>query len=122
MKINKNNSFLLIPKYENYIYYMLNVILKLPRVEKFNIGNEFKNSMYQTLENILFIEKIKKEKRLYYLNIIDTKINYQRIMLRIMKENKWIDENKYKVAFNLLYEIGKILGGLIKFYAKNIKK
>ena len=122
MKINKNNSFLLIPKYENYIYYMLNVILKLPRVEKFNIGNEFKNSMYQTLENILFIEKIEKEKRLYYLNIIDTKINYQRIMLRIMKENRWIDEKKFKVAFNLLYEIGKILGGLIKFYAKNIKK
>ncbi len=120
--MNKNNSFLLIPKYENYIYYMLNVILKLPRVEKFNIGNEFKNSMYQTLENILFIEKIEKEKRLYYLNIIDTKINYQRIMLRIMKENRWIDEKKFKVAFNLLYEIGKILGGLIKFYAKNIKK
>ena len=120
--MNKNNSFLLIPKYENYIYYMLNVIIKLPRVEKFNIGNEFKNSMYQTLENILFIEKIEKEKRLYYLNIIDTKINYQRIMLRIMKENRWIDEKKFKVAFNLLYEIGKILGGLIKFYAKNIKK
>ena len=120
--MNKNNSFLLIPKYENYIYYMLNVILKLPRVEKFNIGNEFKNSMYQTLENILFIEKIEKEKRLYYLNIIDTKINYQRIILRIMKENRWIDEKKFKVAFNLLYEIGKILGGLIKFYAKNIKK
>ena len=120
--MNKNNSFLLIPKYENYIYYMLNVILKLPRVKKFNIGNEFKNSMYQTLENILFIEKIEKEKRLYYLNIIDTKINYQRIMLRIMKENRWIDEKKFKVAFNLLYEIGKILGGLIKFYAKNIKK
>ena len=46
------NSLLLIPKYENYISYMLNVILKIPRVEKFNIGNEFKNSMYQTLENI----------------------------------------------------------------------
>ena len=120
--MNKNNSFLLIPKYENYIYYMLNVILKLPRVEKFNIGNEFKNSMYQTLENILFIETIEKEKILSYLNIIDIKINYHRILLRIMKDNKWIDEKKYKISFNLLYEIGKILGGLIKFYAKNIKK
>ena len=120
--MNKNNSFLLIPKYENYIYYMLNIIFKIPKTEKFNIGNEFKNSIYQTLENILFIEKIEREKRLYYLNIIDTKINYQRILLRIMKDNKWIDEKKYKVAFNLLYEIGKILGGLIKYYAKNIKK
>ena len=120
--MNKNNSFLLIPKYENYIYYMLKIIFKIPKTERFNIGNEFKNSMYQALENILFIEKIEKEKRLYYLNIIDTKINYQRILLRIMKDNEWIDEKKYKIAFNLLYEIGKILGGLIKYYAKNIKK
>ena len=63
---------------------ILEIILKLPRIEKFNIGNEFKNSMYQTLENILCIEKIDKYQRLYYLNIIDTKISYQRILLRIM--------------------------------------
>lgn len=118
----ENNSLLLIPKYENFISYMLNLILKLPRVEKFNIGNELKNSMYQTLENILFVEKIEKGKRLYYLNIIDTKINYQRILLRLMKENRWIDGKKFNVAVSLLYETGRILGGLIKFYAKNNKK
>lgn len=78
--------------------------------------------MYQTLENILFVEKIEKSKRLYYLNIIDTKLNYQRILLRIMKENRWIDIKKFNVAISLIYEIGKILGGLIKFYPKNNKK
>lgn len=41
----KENSLQLIPKYERYIQYMLEIILKLPRIEKFNIGNEFKNSM-----------------------------------------------------------------------------
>ena len=101
---------------------MLKTILKLPRVEKFNIGNEFKKSMYQALENILYIEKIDKYQRLYYLNIIDTKINYQRILLRIMLKNKYIDERKFKVSMELIYEIGKILGGLIKYYAKNNKK
>lgn len=118
----KENSLQLIPKYERYIQYMLETILKLPRVEKFNIGNEFKKSMYQALENILYIEKIDKYQRLYYLNIIDTKINYQRILLRIMLKNKYIDERKFKVSMELIYEIGKILGGLIKYYAKNNKK
>ena len=33
-----------------------------------------------------------------------------------------MDEKKYKVSMGLLYEIGKIVGGLIKFYAKNNKK
>ena len=39
-----------------------------------------------------------------------------------MKNNKWIDERKFKIAIEQIYEIGKILGGLIKYYAKNNKE
>jgi len=112
----------LIPKYEKFIEYMLQVITKLPRTEKFNIGNEFKISMYDTLEKILYINKVDTNKRMYYLNLIDTKLNCQRIYLRLMKNNRWIDEKKYEIAFKFLLEIGKILGGLIKIYGKNTKK
>ena len=120
--MSNENELVLIPKYEKYIKYMLKVILKMPRTEKFNIGNEFKCIMYKMLENILYINKIEVQKRLYYLNLIDAELNIQRIFLRIMKANKWIDEKKFKVAMEMLYEIGKILGGLIKYYAKNNKK
>lgn len=37
----QKDELILIPKYEKYMEYMLQVILKLPRTEKFNIGNEF---------------------------------------------------------------------------------
>ena len=120
--MNEKQELILIPKYEKYMEYMLQVIMKLPRVEKFNIGNEFKLVMYKMLENILYISKIEISKRLYYLNLIDAELNTQRIMIRIMTKNKWIDEKKYKVSMEMLYEIGKILGGLIKAYAKNNKK
>lgn len=113
------NSLKLIPKFEQYMQYVIEIIIKLPRTEKFNIGNEYKKSLYETIENILYIEKIDKYKRTYYLNIIDTKINTQRIYLRIMKKNRWIDEHKFNVAMEKIYEIGKILGGLIKYYGKN---
>ena len=121
-KNNNSNELILIPKYERYMEYMLEVMVKLPKTEKFNIGNEFKSVMYRILENILYVDKIEKEKRLYYLNLIDAGINVQRSLLRIMVKNKWIDKKKFQVAMGLIYEIGKILGGLIKFYAKNIKK
>ena len=39
-----------------------------------------------------------------------------------MKKNQWIDEKKFKVAMEQIYEIGKILGELIKYYAKNDAK
>ena len=117
----------LIPKIQEYIEYMLQVILKLPRIEKFNIGNEYKiriNHMniiplIQTLENILMMNKVEKGKRTYYLNKIDVYINCQRIYLRIMYKNKWIDQKKFEVAITKIAEIGRMVGGLIKYYAKN---
>lgn len=115
----KENKLKLIPKAENYIEYMLQIIFKLPRVEKFSIGTEYKTGMYQMLQDILIISKIEKSQIMYYLNKIDANLNTQRIYLRIMKKNKWIDEKKFKVAMEQIYEIGKILGGLIKYYAKN---
>lgn len=121
-KQEQENKLQLIPKTEKYIEYMLQIIFKLPRTEKFSIGTEYKQSLYQTLENIMMISKIDKKNILNYLNKIDALLNTQRIYLRIMKKNKWIDERKFKIAMEHIYELGKILGGLIKYYAKNNKE
>ena len=118
--MKQEETLILIPKIEKYIEYMLNVILKIPRTEKFNIGNEYKKSMYEMLENILMLNKA--ERKIQYLNLIDTKLNVQRILIRIMYKNRWIDIKKYNIAFEKISEIGKILGGLIKYYGKNYKK
>ena len=125
-KQEQENKLVLIPKAEKYIEYMLDVIIKLPRTEKFSIGTEYKQSMYKMLEKIMWLNNTKNNNEskeiIYTLNYIDSKLNTQRIYLRIMKKYKWIDEKKFKVSMELIYEIGKILGGLIKYYAKNNKK
>ena len=120
--MDNKNELILIPKSEKYIQYMIEVILKLPRTEKFNIGNEYKSSMYKMLENILMLSKINKEEKIRYINYIDANLNAQRILLRIMYKNYWIDEKKFNIAMGQIYEIGKILGGLIKYYGKNTKE
>ena len=114
MENNQNNKLIIIPKIEKYIEYMIILLLKLPRTEKFNIGNEVKTSMYDMLKNVLLASKIDRSKRLQYYNIADSNIYYQRICIRIMYNNKWIDEKKYKYSNELLGEIGRILGGIIK--------
>lgn len=121
-KTEKENKLQLIPKTEKYIEYILQIIVKLPRTEKFNIGNEYKVSMYEMLRNIMYLSKIEKSQCIDILNKIDAELNTQRIYLRIMKNNKWIDERKFKIAIEQIYEIGKILGGLFKYYAKNNTK
>lgn len=121
-KQEKERKLILIPKTEKYIEYMLQIIFKLPRVEKFSMGTEYKRAMYEMTESILIISKIDNKNIMYYLNKIDASLSLQRIYLRIMKKNRWIDEKKFKVAMEQIYEIGKILGGLIKYYAKNNTK
>lgn len=75
MNKKEENKLMLIPKAEKYIEYMLQIIFKLPRIEKFSIGTEYKQSMYQTLRDILMISKIGKKENLYYLNKIDANLN-----------------------------------------------
>ena len=134
-KIN-NEQLQLIPKVQEYIQYMLETLIKLPRIEKFSIGNEYKCSMYKLLEYILYVSKIEKEQRLEYINgyiinnrnekeyinKIDAELNCQRIYLRIMYKNKWINDKKFNVSITKVGEIGKIVGGLIKYYVKNNKE
>ena len=117
------NKLQLIPKIERYMEYMIGVIIKLPRTEKFSIGNEFKLSMYKMMENTMYINKIKdKSKCLEIINKIDAELNTQRVFLRIMQKYAWIDNKKFNVAMGLIYEIGKIIGGLTKYYGKNNKE
>ena len=68
------NNLSLIPKIEKYIEYMLIILLKLPRTEKYSIGTEIKTSMYNMLKNILLANKSDKIKRLPIYNIVDIEI------------------------------------------------
>lgn len=121
----ENKQLILIPKIEDYIEYMLNVMVKLPRTEKFSIGLEYKTSMYKMLNNVLYVYKTNKntfnymQEQLKTINNIDSEMNCQRIYLRIMNKQKWIDTKRFDIAMNKIYEIGKIIGGLAKYYAKN---
>ncbi len=121
----KESKLKLIPKVEVYVEYVINMIIKLPRTEKFSIGSEYKLSLYKMLEEIMYLNKMDKASNvsvIAVLNRIDSLLMVQRIYLRIMVKNKWIDKKKFNTSMGLIYEIGKILGGLIKFYAKNNKK
>ena len=74
------------------------------------------------LRNIMYLSKIEQKQSINILNEIDAELNTQRIYLRIMKNNKWMDERKFRISMEQIYEIGKILGGLYKYYAKNNQK
>ena len=64
--MKQDNELKLIPVYEQYMEYMIQLLIKLPRTEKFSIGTDFKQVMYSCLEDIMYITKIEIKERLYY--------------------------------------------------------
>ena len=125
MNVNSNsenkqsNILYLLPKYEKYMEYMIdNVVSKLPRIEKFNLGNELKVSMFESIKHIMMISKVENKYRLGYLNILDANICVQRIYVRIMYKRKYIDNRRYMYIMEMLSEIGKMIGGYIKWVRK----
>ena len=106
MKKNSDDKLVIIVKIEKYIEYMLTILIKIPRTEKYSIGTEIKTSMYEMLKNILLASEIEKNKRLQIYNIVDAHIYYQRICIRIMYNNKWINDKNYKNSNELLSEMG----------------
>ena len=115
-KEQENRKLSLIPKIEDYIEYVIVMLIKIPRTET-------KVSMYKMINNVLHLYKLNKsyngKQELELLNNIDAELNCQRIFLRIMWIQHWIDTKKFEVAMSKIYEIGKIVGGLSKYYAKN---
>lgn len=63
MEKNKDNRLVIMVKIEKYIEYMIAILFKLTRIEKFSIGTEVKTSMYEMMKNILLASKINKRKR-----------------------------------------------------------
>lgn len=57
MEKNKDNRLVIIVKIEKYIEYMLTILLKLPRTEKFSIGTEMELMLNLTFIVMLTIGK-----------------------------------------------------------------
>ena len=77
------NKLKLIPKAEIYVEYIINMIIKLPRTEKFSIGTEYKISLYKMLEEIMYLNKMDKNSNvsvISVLNKIDSLLMAQRII------------------------------------------
>lgn len=112
-KYKSSGNLILIPKLEDYVRYTFQILVKIPRVEKFNIGSELKTSSLKMLENAHFLNKNRKNDYTY-LNNIDALISYNKSMLRILNEEKSITKSNFTTSIDKLSEIGKIVGGLIK--------
>lgn len=97
------------------VRYAYNILKKYPNHEKYSIVLEIRQTLFAILEMIITTNKTYNNKeRLRLMNLIDAKLDYQRILVRISHENKYINNNNYLEWERKISEIGRLLGGWIK--------
>ncbi len=108
----KENLTLLEKLYE-FTLYMYPVIAHYPKYEKFALQTQTKNCIYELMDCIEKANKSTSKKSAMY--DADMLLSRLRRLIRLAKDLHYINMQKYKVISEKIAEIGKLLGGWIKW-------
>ncbi len=97
-------------------YKLFHEFIKLfPKTEKYSLGQKIENLILDILEILLKAAYTVKQEKMLLLKKADTEINLLKILIRLANEIKSLDNKKYLVLQERLQEIGKMVGGWIKY-------
>ncbi len=85
-----------------------------PKKDKYTLGHKIDNLILDTMELILLAANSQKEKKYIVLQKASLKIDLLKILIRLAKEVKSLDNKRYVQLQEELQEIGKMLGGWIR--------
>lgn len=104
-----------------YDLYLLThkLISKFPKHEKYTLGERIENNIIESIELIVFGNAQPKNFKDGYLFKANAKIEILKIFYRIAFEINAVEMKNYLKTEEILQEIGKMLGGWIKYLKSN---
>lgn len=106
------NELSIIQKTYDLIIWYVPIINRLPKTHKFQIGDRLVNNLYNFIE-LLIIAKY-ASKKLNILESLNPKLDIVRYQTRIILDFQIINNKRYEYISQIITEIGKELGSLIK--------
>ena len=88
--------------------------LTVPKQDRYTIWQKCESLLIEILELILLASQQSAVNKLPTLERASVKLNFLRLLIRLMKDVRAIDGKKYVVLEAHLDEIGRMLGGWIK--------
>ena len=109
-------------KYTELINYAYALLVKYPKSEKFAMVSEIRKNMFNTLQNVLLISHdFDSSTKLKILNELDALIGMHKFYIRFSYNQRYINSSNYMEWSKRINEIGKMIGGWYKYYAKTKK-
>ncbi|NQU82422.1 MAG: diversity-generating retroelement protein Avd [Parcubacteria group bacterium] len=87
----------------------------VPKQDRFTVFERCENTALDVIEGILLASGQQKKDKATTLERVSVKLNMLRVFIRLTKDIKAIDLKKYIILENMVDEIGRMLGGWIKF-------
>lgn len=91
------------------------LIFKLPKFERYTLGEKTENIILETIEMIIIANGTSKYEKEKYLLKSNAKIEMLKLLYRIMLNCHIIEFKKYLEIEGYLQEIGKMTQGWIKY-------
>lgn len=88
--------------------------LTVPKQDRYTIWQKCENVLIEILECVLLASEQTAVNKLPTLERASVKLNFLRLLVRLMKDIRAIDNKKYILTEAALDEIGRMLGGWIK--------
>ncbi len=86
----------------------------VPKQEKYTVWQKSENLILEILEGILSASYKHKFEKTPILEKTSLKLNVLRVLIRLMKDIKAIDNKKYSLLEENIDEIGRMLGGWLR--------
>jgi four helix bundle protein len=97
----------------DFLLYIYPTVAKMPKYEKFTLQMQIKNSIIDFTKLIVRANRSTTKKS--HLYEADTELQMLKMLIRLSHDLRYIPTKKYEVISVKLTELGKILGGLIKY-------
>ena len=101
-------------KYLDLIYYSNEILKKYPKYEKEALVSNIKNTLYEGIKIIMFVNR-EKNKRMYYLNKLDINLKMLKVLVRVSFKSKYINVNNYNAYSKKITEINNLMMGFINY-------
>ncbi|OGH15099.1 MAG: hypothetical protein A2860_00205 [Candidatus Levybacteria bacterium RIFCSPHIGHO2_01_FULL_37_33] len=93
-------------------------ILSFPKIKRYTIGQKLDKTTLEIFKNIISAAYISGEQKLPAIEKAITNVNFLKILIRLAKDTKALDNKKYILLEQDLQEIGRMLGGWKKSVSK----
>lgn len=117
--MNDVEDLIIYKQYLELIYYTEQILKKSPKSERFSLCTQIKNCTYDGMKNILLAyKKYNKSEKLDALTNLDINLKMLKILIRMSKQNKYINNNNYCAWAKKLTNINNLMLGWFSKCAK----